>query len=70
VLFAGLGRISNDRTDIRIERVWREGSRIRAEVRILRPAQPAESGHPSTPWHAVAIPRSDLNVEGFSPDVY
>jgi hypothetical protein len=69
VLFASLGRISNEQTDIRITRVWREGSLIRADVRILRPQALPRQRHPSTPWHAVVVPKSDLNVDGFSPDV-
>lgn len=68
VLFASLGRIGNDQTEVRIARVWREGSLIHAEVRTFWPTSLPARRRTSTPWHAVVVPRSDLNVKGFSPD--
>lgn len=70
VLVAGMGRVYSDQYCIRINRIWREGSRLKVDVQVYR----TESGSESviklaSPYHVVVIPRSDLNVEGFAPDL-
>lgn len=70
VLVAGLGPTTSDSVGIRISRVWREGSRIRVREEQLHPGFD-ETGHlvRASPWTMVVVPRSDMNVEGYSPDV-
>ena len=54
---------------IRIARVYRQGSKIHVDLRRYFPdPQKHPAGGPSRPFHVVAIPRSDLNVVGFSTD--
>lgn len=68
ILIAGLGRTPSSDMGIRIARVWREGSRIRVQERRIHPGfddgPPALD--PASPWTVVVVPRSDLNVEGYS----
>lgn len=70
VLLAALGPVPHDGLGIRIKRVWREGSRIRVAERHVHPGpnQPTRTTAAS-PWTAVVVPRSDLNVEGYAPRV-
>jgi len=68
VLVAARGAVPTEGYAIRITRVWREGRRIRVDVRM---SQPQPGGQPPkhalcAPYHIVVVPRSDLNVEGFS----
>jgi hypothetical protein len=66
VLIAGLGPTPSSEQGIRIVRVWREGSKIRVQERAIHPGAEQASGlQPASPWTAVVIPRSDLNVEGY-----
>jgi len=52
---------------IRITRVYRKGHKIHAEVRSFFPdPQQPVSASPVRPWHVVAVPKSDLNVEDFA----
>lgn len=70
VLAATMGRVTSDQYMIRIHRVWREGSEIKVDVRIYRPRPTTQSSiQLACPYHVVVVPRSDLNVEGFSPDL-
>jgi hypothetical protein len=70
VLVAGLGPITSDDMGIRIERVWQDGSRIRVQEKRIHPGPDQKTGlHPASPWTVVVVPRSDLNVEGYSPRV-
>lgn len=66
VLIAGLGPTPSSQQGIRIVRVWREGARIKVQERSIHPGAEQASGlEPASPWTAVVIPRSDLNVEGY-----
>lgn len=66
VLIAGLGPTPSSQQGIRIVRVWREGARIKVQERAIHPGAEQASGlEPASPWTAVVIPRSDLNVEGY-----
>lgn len=70
VLVAALGPATSDQVGIRIGRVWKEGSRIRVQVNTLHPGDDKRGGLMRTsPYHIVVIPRSNLNVEGFSSRV-
>lgn len=70
VLAATMGQVLSDGYAIRIERVYREGPFIKVDVRIYRPPPVTQPGdlRPACPYHVVVVPRSDLNVENFSPD--
>ena len=68
VLVAARGAVPTEGYAVRITRVWREGRRIRVDVRV---SQPQPGGQPPkhalcAPYHIVVVPRSDWNVEGFS----
>lgn len=70
VLFVTLGEVYSQAYDVRIDRVWRQDRLIR--VGITRSYPPVgEMGYPhaSSPYSLVVVPRSDLNVEGFSAEV-
>jgi hypothetical protein len=70
VLVAALGPTPTSDYGVRITRVWREGSRVRAQEREIHPG--LSEGHgldPASPWTAVVVPRSDLNVQGYSVDI-
>ena len=70
VLIAGMGPTPNDRLGIRIKRVWRDGRRIRVLERHIHPGlDHGGDARPASPWTIVVVPRSDLNVEGYSPRV-
>jgi len=67
VLTVTMGRVMAEGYAIRIHRVWREGSYIKVDVRIHRPTASTQSTiQLATPYHVVIVPRSDLNVEGFT----
>lgn len=68
VLIAAMGLVPTDRYGIRISQVWRQGQRIYAQVRRVARAQGGQAGELKlcSPYHIVVVPRSDLNVEGFS----
>lgn len=70
VLIAGLGPTPSSEQGIRIVRVWRQGSRIRVQERPIHPGADQNPGlEPASPWTAVVIPKSDLNVEGYTTQV-
>lgn len=70
VLVAALGPTTSDEYGVRITRVWREGNRIRTEVARVHPGEVKRGGVVrASPYHIVVVPRSDLNVDGFSPVV-
>lgn len=70
VLIAANGPVASDQIGIRIDRVWREGNRIRVQVHVLHPGDEKHGTVVQTsPYHIVIVPRSDLNVDGFSADV-
>jgi hypothetical protein len=70
ILLAGLGPIWQSGSGIRIVRVWKEGSVLRVEERQIT-GGPDETSRPQrcSPWTMVVIPRSDLNVEGYTTRV-
>lgn len=70
VLVAALGPASTDQLAIRITRVWREKNRLHAQVQTLHPGEGKRGGLKRTsPYHIVVVPRSDLDVVGFSATV-
>jgi len=64
-LVVTLGSVMSDRCRIVIERVWREGHRIRVRTRTISPPPDAPL-EPAAPYFIAVVPRCDLNVEGFS----
>ena len=67
VLIAGLGPTPSSDRGIRIVRIWRQGSRIRVQERPIHPGlDPTSRLQPGSPWTVVVIPKSDLNVEGYT----
>ncbi len=70
VLIATLGPVRSDEYGIRITRVWREGKFIKTLIRVARPAGgQAKPLVLASPYHVVIVPKSGLNVVGFSADV-
>ncbi|HSA27471.1 MAG TPA: hypothetical protein P5159_13135 [Phycisphaerae bacterium] len=70
VLVAGLGPTATNELGLRIERVWREGSTIRTQERRIHPGPELKAGvYPASPWTVIIIPRSDLNVAGYTDSV-
>jgi len=67
LLIATLGRVPSDQYSVRIERVWREGHRLRVSVVVRRPPPNAPLAVAS-PYCIAVVPRSDLNVEAFHPE--
>lgn len=69
VLIVGLGRTPTSQVGVEIVRVWRDGSRIRVQERRIHPGPDQAPGmDPASPWTLAVVPRSDLNVEGFTAD--
>jgi hypothetical protein len=67
VLVAGLGPTPSDDMGIRIARVWEDNGRIKVQERQIHPGPDQKSGlNPASPWTLVVVPRSDLNVEGYT----
>jgi len=67
LLVCGLGPMPDDRSGVRIARVWKEGNRIRVQEQAIYPATGRQEGlRPASPWTAVVIPRSNLNVQGYT----
>ena len=70
VLIAGLGPTPGNEMGIRITRVWRAGSALRVQERQIHPGFDRAPGlSPASPWAVAVIPRSDLNVEGYTARV-
>ena len=65
LLIVTLGQVLSDQYHIEIDRVHRQGSKLHVETRLTRPA-PGAPPVIATPYCLAVIPRSDLNVEGFS----
>ncbi len=67
VLAVTMGQVTSDQYAIRIHQVWRDGPLIRVNVRVYRPLPSTQpSIKLACPYHVVVVPRSDLNVDGFS----
>jgi len=70
VLVAALGRTGSAQVGVRITKVWQDADLIRVQVNSLHPGNEKQGGlAPASPCHIVVVPRSDLNVAGFSPVV-
>ncbi len=70
VLVAATGPTTSDQIGIRITRVWKAGNRIRVQLRTMHPGDDKRGGiRRTSPYHIVVVPRSELNVEGFSATV-
>lgn len=70
VLIAAMGPVNSDQLGIRITRVERIGTKIKAEVVPVHPGEQKHGGIVRTsPYHIVVVPKCDLNVEGFTATV-
>jgi hypothetical protein len=69
VLVCGMGPVPDDRRGIRIVRVWREGRSIHVQERAIYSDDPGPPLEPASPWTVAVIPRSELNVVGYSARV-
>lgn len=68
VLVAALGPTPSADMGVRITRVWEQDGRLRVQERQLHPGLELQRGlNPASPWTAVVISKTDLNVEGYSP---
>ncbi|MFQ5425153.1 MAG: hypothetical protein ACE5F9_14405 [Phycisphaerae bacterium] len=67
VLVVTLGRRSSDQFAVDIDRVWRDGGVLHADV-LVRAPPPGTPVRLSSPYCMVVLPRCDLNVAGFDPE--
>ena len=67
VLIVTLGRMSSDRYSVTIDRVWREGPRLRVATTIQLPPPDAPVVM-ARPYCIAVVPRCSLNVVEFTPD--
>lgn len=67
LLLVTLGEVASDQYEIRIERVWREGNRIRVDVKVSPPPPDAPLVQ-AAPFCVAVVPRSNLNVADFATD--
>lgn len=67
VLFAAMGPAPSDACRIRIQRVWRDGQRLRVEVQSEYPdADAPRRRRMNSPIHAVVVPRWEGPIDRFS----
>mgnify|MGYP000156239434 CR=1 FL=1 len=66
VLIITLGRRLSDQYAVRINRVYRDGPRLRVDYEVTAPPPDAPLVV-SSPFCMAVVPRCDLNVEDFSP---
>jgi hypothetical protein len=67
VLVVGAGPTPSPEYGVRIQRVYRAGPVLKADIQYSYPtADAAPSPVAASPYHIVVTPRSDLNVEGFT----
>lgn len=64
VLVVTLGSVLSDQYDVRIERIWRAGSRLKVAT-VVRAPPVASSVEPACPFCVAVVPRCGLNIEGF-----
>ncbi len=67
LLIVTLGRVTSDQHAVMIERVWREGHRLRVALVLISPAANAPVVLAS-PYCIAVVPRCDLNVADFDPE--
>lgn len=67
LLIVTLGRTPSDRFAVSIDRVYREGSRLRVETAVQYPP-PNSPVAMAAPYCIAVIPKCDLNVANFNPE--
>lgn len=65
LLVVTLGQVMSEEYAVVIDRVWQERSKVRVSTRVTQPS-PGASPSIATPYCIAVVPRSDLNVAGFS----
>jgi len=68
LLIVTLGRVMSDGYSVEIDRVWQEKSKVHVSTRVTQPAPNAQPTV-ATPYCIAVVPRSSLNVDGFSATV-
>ena len=68
LLVVTLGRVTSDEYSVNIDRVWREGARLRVDVNVEAPESTGRVAMAS-PYCIAVVPRCDLNVADFSATV-
>ncbi|MCC6322278.1 MAG: protease complex subunit PrcB family protein [Phycisphaerales bacterium] len=70
VLLAAMGPAPSEDCQIQIDRVTREGNRLRVEVTSIYPSEGAlRHMGAASPFHAIVVPRCELRIEGFSAKI-
>lgn len=67
LLVVTLGRVPSDQYRVGIDRVWREGHKLRVATTVVTPA-PGAPLVIASPYCIAVVPRCGLNVEGFGPE--
>lgn len=67
VLIVTLGRVPSDQYAVRIDRVWREGHKLRVATTVQTPP-PNAPVRMASPYCIAVIPRCDLNVVDFDAE--
>jgi len=65
LLIVTLGRVTSDQYSVNIDRVWREGPRLRVATTVSSPP-PGVPTVMASPYCIAVVPKCDLNVAGFS----
>jgi len=67
LLVVTLGRVPSDQYRVGIDRVWREGHKLRVAATVVTPA-PGAPLVIASPYCIAVVRKCGLNVEGFSPE--
>jgi len=67
LLIVTLGRVSSDQYAVKVDRVWRDGGKLRVTTSLSRP-KPNAPISVASPYCIAIVPRCDLNVSGFLPE--
>jgi len=67
LLIVTLGRVPSDQYAVHIDRVWREGHKLRVATTVQAPPPDAPL-RMASPYCIAVVPRCDLNVAGFQTE--
>lgn len=67
VLIVTLGRVPSDLYAVHIDRVWRDGHKLRVATTVQTPPPDAPI-RMASPYCIAVVPRCDLNVDGFDTE--
>lgn len=66
LLVVTLGRVTSDQYSVNVDRVWRDGPRLRVATTVDSPP-PGAKMVMASPYCIAVVPKCELNVAGFSP---